>query len=106
MVFSKPETIDEFLDIVDQAIFEIDEILLCAEDEDGTDFQLSGMVHIYEVLATELKALHEDIKRGQHNFADGADLAFMPLVEKARNFIPFVDLLGMLNRAHKEGFKN
>lgn len=106
MVFNKPETVDEFLDIVDQVVFEIDDIMMCAEDEDGEDYRLSGMMHIYEVLATEVKVLHEDVTRGRHNFADGADLTFMPLAEKARSFIPFIDLLDILNRAHKAGFRN
>ncbi len=37
-------TLDEYLDLVDQAIFEIEEILMCAEDEgDPEDKEFSDI---------------------------------------------------------------
>ncbi len=106
MIIAKPKTIDEYLDIVDQAIFEIDELLMCAEDEGEMDYQLTEMAHVYEHLAKILKDLHAYIKDGKHQFADGSDLAFMPIVKQARNAIPFADLLDLLNDVHRSGFES
>ena len=106
MIFTKPKTIDEYLDIVDQAIFEIDELLMCAEDVGEMDYQLTEMARVYEHLAKILKDLHINIKDGKHQFADSSDLAFMSIVNQARNAIPFADLLELLNDTHRSGIES
>jgi hypothetical protein len=99
-----PQTLDEYLDILDQAIYEAGEVLLCAGDEDDPDnYEFSSALPLYEQLDRKLKALHANILAGRHAFADGSDLSFMPLVRQWRNRIPFCDLLEALNLAHKSG---
>lgn len=102
---TSPGTQDEFLDLVDQAIYEIDEIMMCAADEgDPEDYQYSALLPLFEQIQRELKALHAAVAAGRHVFADATDLAFMPLVRKWREHIPFHDVLEALNLAHKSGF--
>lgn len=98
------ESKDDFLDLVDQAIYEIDEIMMCAQDEgDPEDYQYSAVLPLFEQMHGQLKALHAAVREGRHAFADGSDLAFMPLVRKWREHIPFHDVLEALNELHKKG---
>ena len=99
-----PKTRDEYLDLVDQAILEVDELLLCAEDEGGEDDEFSSLSPLYEQLIRDLKKLHTGIFDGSHTFADGSDMSFMPLVRKWKRRIPFSNLLETLNSVHKTGF--
>lgn len=101
----EPKNIDEYLDLVDQAIHEIEELLLCAEDEgEAYDYDFSELMPVYRQIEEELKRLHADILAGRHVFANDEDLAFMPLVRRFGGRIPFRTLLEALNTAHKAGF--
>lgn len=100
-----PKNVDEYLDLVDQAIYETEELLLCAGDEgEAYDYDFSEIVPVFEQLVRELKRLHAEIQAGTHVFADGTDLAFMPLVRHYGSRIPFRSLLEALNAAHRAGF--
>lgn len=99
-----PRSKDEYLDLVDQAIFEIDELLMCAEDEGDGDLEFTELLPVYEQLADSLRILHADIQSGAHAFASQSDLEFMPLVREWKNRIPFSDLLEALNTFHRVGF--
>lgn len=96
-------TLDEYTDLVDQAIFEFDELLMCAEDEGDGDYELSELLPIYEQLSGELRKLHADIVGGAHIFADGSDLPFMSLARQWKRRIPCAGLLEKLNVYHKSG---
>ena len=100
----EPKTKDDYLDLVDQAIFEANDLLFSAEHE-GDEDDLAGFIPVYEQLARALQALHEDVRTGRHRFGDGADLAFMPLVERFKAKIPMYRLLKTLNDAHRGGLK-
>ncbi len=100
-----PKNVDEYLDLVDQAIYETEELLLCAGDEaEAYDYDFSEIMPVFEELLRALKKLHADILAGTHAFADESDLAFMPLVRQYRERIPFRALLEALNTAHRAGF--
>jgi len=100
----KPVNIDEYLDLLDQAIYEADEIIACADDEDSIDaMDLTQLLPIYEALAKELRKLHQAIKNGEHEFASGKNLSYMPLVDAWKPRIPFADILGILNDTHMRG---
>lgn len=86
-----PQTRDEFLDLVDQLIFGIEEILMCARDEgDPGDFEFSGLLPVYEQLSEEIKKLHVAVLQGRHAFGANQNLAFMPLADKWKERIPFL----------------
>jgi len=100
-----PRTQDEYLDLVDQAIYEIEELLMCAQDEgDPEDSEFSDILPVYERLSSELRKLHADVLGSKQIIGKGEDLPFMPLVTQWRDRIPFHDLLTALNYVHKTGF--
>jgi len=99
-----PRTRDEFLDLVDQLIFEIEEILMCAEDEgDPEDSEFSELLPLYEQLSADLKKLHAEIMQGRHAFGEDRDLPFMPVVNKFKARLPFYNLFATLNIANRQG---
>lgn len=98
-----PTSVDEFLDFLDQAIFETSDLVASAEEEGDND-EFAQYLPVYETLAAELQKLHAAVREGRHEFADGGDLPFMPLVQKWKQRIPMHDLLEILNSAHKRGF--
>ncbi|GMQ89988.1 MAG: hypothetical protein BMS9Abin10_0328 [Gammaproteobacteria bacterium] len=101
----EPKTLQEYIDLVDQAVFEVGDLLACADDEGDGDYQLSQLRPIYEQLETELKKLQADIASGQHSgLGAGSDLLFMPLATRSKRAIPFYDLLETLNNVHRSGF--
>lgn len=100
-----PQSLDEFVDLVDQAIFEIDEVLLCVDDEGDEDWEFSDLLPVYERLSTELKALHQRVVARSHPFANETDLSFMPLARQWRDRIPFMPMLEALNQSHRRGLK-
>jgi len=98
-----PKTADDFLDLVDQAIYETDDVLMCAADEgDPEDSDFTGILPVFEQLSRDLKTLHDEVRQGKHVFGQG-DLAFMPLVQKWKQRIPYHDLLLALNDIHRQG---
>lgn len=101
----QPKNIDDYLDLVDQAIYEAGELIACAADEDAFyDNALSGMVPAYEALAVELRALHQAVRDGTHRFTTGRRLPLMDIVDRYPSRIPFADVLSMLNEYHMKGF--
>ena len=104
MISGEELSIDEFLDLVDQAIFEMEDILVCAEDEGGIDDdQLSNLLPLYEHLTEELKRLHANMMQGTHDFGQGKELEFAPLVQKWGKHIPFRSLLTTVIESYKTG---
>jgi hypothetical protein len=97
-------TLQEYLDLVDQTIFEIRDLLACADDEGDGDYQLSELLPIYEQLEAELTKLRVGIAGGKYTgFGAGSDISFMPLASKWKRAIPFYDLLETLNKIHRDG---
>jgi hypothetical protein len=100
----EPRTSQEYLDLVDQTIFEIRDLLACADDEGDGDYQFSELLPVYEQLEAELTKLHARITGGTYKgFGAGSDISFMPLASKWKRAIPFYDLLETLNKIHRDG---
>ncbi|MDH3640035.1 MAG: hypothetical protein OES09_16460 [Gammaproteobacteria bacterium] len=96
-----PQTEAEFLDLVGQAIFETEELVVCVtEDLDDETADLSAT---FAGLAHGLRTLEQDVRRATHCFANGRDLRVMGLAHTYRHVIPFYGLLDALNRAHRQG---
>jgi len=101
-----PRTRDEFLDLVDQLIFEIEEALMCAQDEgDPEDSEFSDLLPLYEQLSADLKKLHAEIMQGRHVFGADQDLPFMPLVNKWKERLPFYSLFATINIVNRQGLR-
>ncbi len=99
----KPKNKDEYLDLVDQAIFETDDLLMSAEEE-GDEDDFGAFVPVYEQIRNGLRQLHADVLADRHTFANGADLPFMALAEKWKGRLPYYSLIEAINSAHKRGF--
>lgn len=97
-----PANQDEFLDLLDQAIFEVRDMLSAIETE-GEEFDLGPYTGVFESLEAILIALHDDIRAGRHRFGAGA-LAYADLLERYRAHIPFADVLETLNAVQRRGF--
>lgn len=104
MQVHKPKTPDEYLDLVDQAIFEMDDVLACAQDESADDFELSELIPLYEYLTKELRTLHSNLSTGRHEFGQGKFPPFAEIVAKWGQRIPCLDLLNVIIRTYRSGF--
>ncbi len=100
----QPKTTEDYLELVDQAIFEVEDLIRCAEEEDDSIVEFAAQLPVYRELAQALQTLRAEVEAGTHTFGDKQDLPFMQLVRQWRSRIPFHVLLGALNTAHKEGF--
>lgn len=95
---------DDFLDLVDQAIFDADDLIACAQDESDSDEDFAGMLPVYQQLRAELGKLHAAVRAGGHAFGVGVDLPFMALVRRYRGRVPISGLLEAVNEIHRKGF--
>ena len=95
----KPQTMEEYLYLVDETTFEIGD-LIASEGRDEAEQDLD--MHFAGPLEQQLKELQAGITAGDYQFED-SDLPFMVAVNEFRNRIPFVDMLDMINRTHREG---
>ena len=105
MQIYNPKTPHEYMDLVDQAIFEIEDVLACALDEDGEEHVLTELLPLYEFLIKELKQHYKDLVEGTHNFGHNDSLSIEPILTKWGSRIPCSDLLNVIVHTYKRGFK-
>jgi len=96
----KPKTAEEYVDLVDQAIFELEELRMAAE------YDMDAMGGVFEFL-DELEALAHQLRAsmadGSYHFAN-EDLPFMPIVNtRSEQVLPFKELLRVINETHRSG---
>lgn len=100
-----PTSVDEYLDLIDQAIFEVEDVLMCAADEGDEDWEFSDLLPMYQQIVADLKRLHEAVHARRHVYANGTDLPFMAIVRRHQERIPFNSLFEALNRTHLAGIR-
>ncbi len=100
----QPQSLEEYLDIIEQAQFEIEDLLRCAEEEGDGLQEFGARIPIYHQLGAALDRLHAEVADGSHEFANAQDLAMMPLVREWKAYIPFHVLLETINTVHLSGF--
>jgi len=98
-----PATWDEYLDLVHQAVYEIDEMRACI-DEDAGDEDAELYAQFIEPLDIHLRKLFDDMISGRYQFPGDTDLPFMAVVQRFGRAIPFRLLLETINRTHRTGF--
>lgn len=98
-----PKTWDEYLDLVHQAVYEVDELKACTDD-DAWDME-DGEVYaqFIDPLDAQLRNLFDDMTSGRYEFQHDTDLPFMVLVQRFGRAIPFRTLLETINRTHRKG---
>jgi hypothetical protein len=99
-MLGRPKTPEEYVDLVDQALFEIEDLRLAAE----YDMDSMGA-------ATEfLEALERDVRRLRTSMADGSyrfgkeNLPYFKVIEhQDERLLPFKMLLLKINETHVNG---
>ena len=98
----RPATMEDYLELVNQALFEVEELRMSAEYDDEGMANMSGFIDVLEKPLVELRKALED---GSYNFAD-EDLDFMGLIDAQRlEVLPFRGLSRMINETHRKGLE-
>ncbi|WP_297471447.1 hypothetical protein [Acidithiobacillus sp.] len=101
MAMQKPQDYDAFLDLLHQAVYEVDELRACIEDDPE---EMERYVPFLDHLDAQLRQLFEEARQGMlKGFGQGEDLSYMPLFVRFERDIPFRELLRTLNAAYREG---
>lgn len=101
-MMKRPRTMDHYRELVEQALFDVDELRAAADyDEDGMGEPLGFLDPIERELRQLLKAMTEDSYR-----FGGGDLAFMPIVDPLNlATLPFKVQLVQINETHTHGLE-
>ncbi len=96
----RPKTVDEYIDLVHEAVYEIDEFR-CGLDYDPENAEQFGP--LIEQLDGMVRKVFDDMVNGKYEWGYGQDLPFMPLLVRYGRFIPFQRVLMTVNETHKNG---
>lgn len=100
----QPQTPEQYLDLIEQAQFEVEDLLRCAEEEGDGIQEFASQIPVYQQLSVALRHLHAEVADGSHVYGEGEDLTIMPLGRQWKNRIPFYALVETLNTTHRSGF--
>lgn len=96
----RASTMDEYLEMVDEALGEIQDLKEAIEFDENEMSEAAGFVDRLEVAVQRLRKQMAD---GSYRFGD-QDLPFMAVVAtESTHFLPFKDLLEAINRTHRQG---
>ncbi|MCA1977744.1 MAG: hypothetical protein LDL19_00765 [Thiobacillus sp.] len=102
-MINKARDLNQLIDLVHEAVYEIDELRACLEHDDD---EAAAYTPYLDSLDKMLRDLHETMVSGNYaGVGQGEDLAFMPLFRKHERDIPFRELLRTINATHREGFE-
>ncbi|MDH5447365.1 MAG: general secretion pathway protein GspF [Gammaproteobacteria bacterium] len=102
MAIDRPSTMEDYIELVNQALFEVDELRSSIEYDE--EFMGDALNYV-ESLENGLKSLYASMKSGTYQFAD-EDLGFMANVKKAPGIpIPFKTMLRLINQTHRLGLE-
>ena len=102
MDIKKPRTAEQYVELIDQAIFEVEELRLAMEyDQEG----MGDVDSFLGELEAEVRGLKQRIADGSYQWATG-DLPFMDIVNHASDrSLPFKHLLRLINFTHTTGLE-
>jgi len=99
MSLRRAKTVDEFVEWVKNAVFEVDDLRDCLE------FEIEDMTRFpafLDPLDEGIKAVYQSMVDGSYTFGR-EDLPFMDLAAKHADEIPFHTLLKQINETHRRG---
>jgi hypothetical protein len=101
MSLRRARTVDEYVDWVRQAVFEVDDLRACLEfeTEDARPFPA-----FLDPLDQGIKGLYQSMLDGAYAFGR-EDLPFMELAAQFAEEIPFHTLLKQINETHRRGLE-
>ena len=101
-MMKRPATIEAYIDLIEQGIFEVEELRFSVEFDE--EF-MEGALNFVGILEQQLKEMMTSLKEERYEFAD-EDLPFMSLVKNQSNLIlPFKGLLTLINTTHRKGLE-
>lgn len=102
MAMARPSTHKAYLELVNQALIDAEELRSSIEYDE--EFMGDAM-GIAERLENSLQSLYASLTGGSYQFAD-EDLDFMPIVNTAPDvWLPFKPLLRLINQTHRLGLE-
>lgn len=99
MSLRRARTVEEYVEWVKQAVFEVDDLRDCLE------FELEDLARFpafLDPLEQGIKGLYQSMREGRYAYGR-EDLPFMDLVERHAEQIPFHTLLKQINETHRRG---
>ncbi len=95
-----PSTPEAYIELIKQAVFEVEDLRAAIEyDMEGMG-DSSGFI---AELEKQIKAVYKSMEDGTYEFED-KDLPFMILAREHGTFsLPFRDLLNIINETHRNG---
>ena len=101
MTLRRAKTVEEYVDWVRQAVFEVGDLRDCLE------FELEDLRRFpafLDPLQEGIQALYQSMLDGYYRFGR-EDLPFMDLAERFADQIPFHNLLKQINETHRRGLE-
>ena len=99
MSLRRAKTVDEYVEWVRQAVFEVDDLRACLEFELE---ELKQFPVFLDPLEQGIKAIYQHMLDGTYGFGR-EDLPFMDLAAQFSSEIPFHTLLKQINETHRRG---
>ena len=99
-MLGRPKTPEEYVDLVDQALFEIEDLRMAAEyDMDS----MGDATEFLDQLERDVRKLRESMANGNYQFGK-ENLPYVKVVEKQdERILPFKLLLLKINETHIKG---
>ncbi|KAA6183322.1 general secretion pathway protein GspF [Thiohalocapsa marina] len=101
MSLRRARSVDEYVDWVRQAVFEVQDLRECLEFELE---DLSRFPAFLDPLQDGIQTLYRSMQDGAYAFGR-EDLPFMDIVERFADDIPFHTLLKQINETHRRGLE-
>jgi hypothetical protein len=101
MSLRRAKSVEEYVDWVRQAVFEVGDLRECLEFELE---DLSRFPAFLDPLEEGIKDLYRSMEQGTYSFGR-EDLPFMDLAGKYSDQIPFHTLLKQINETHRRGLE-
>lgn len=101
MSLRRARSVDEYVEWVRQAVFEVDDLRDCLDYESE---ESAGLPAFLSLLEDGIKSLWRSMQDGTYGFGR-EDLPFMDSVARNADRIPFHTLLKQINETHRRGLE-
>lgn len=101
MSLRRARSVDEYVEWVKQALFEVEDLRACLEYELE---DLNRFPAFLDPLQEGIKAVYQSMQEGTYSFGR-EDLPFMDLAANYSDEIPFHTLLKQINETHRRGLE-
>jgi hypothetical protein len=101
-MLGRPKTPEQYVDLVDQALFEIEDLRLAAEYDMES---MGAATEFLGELENDVRALRDSMADGTYRFGK-EDLPYVKVVEhQDERILPFKQLLLKINETHTKGLE-